>query len=237
MSGVADTSCKDQPALTTSEGGTGVSTLATHGMLVGEGTGPVNALTAMSAGQIPIGQASADPVGTTVGGDATLAANGSLIVTKTGGVSFGPYATSARGQLPGTATNDNADAGDIGEFLSNTASGVSLMNGTPAQVGTLSLTAGDWDIWGSVIFSPAATTTSASIIGAVSLTSASANSIASPCFVQVSYAGTAGANQNLPMAPCRVTVATTTSVFVNIDAFFSVSTATGSGTIFARRVR
>jgi len=61
----------------------------------------------------------------------------------------------SRAPLAGTVTNDNAAAGQIGEFRSAIllqASAVALMTGVDAVVVQVALTAGDWDVWGSVSF-------------------------------------------------------------------------------------
>ncbi|MGF6309478.1 hypothetical protein ABIB82_003924 [Bradyrhizobium sp. i1.8.4] len=66
-----------------------------------------------------------------------------------------------------TNTNNNASAGNVGEFISsNVASGsaVALTTGTAADVTSISLTAGDWDVEGMVTF----TTTATSSISTVS---------------------------------------------------------------------
>lgn len=62
--------------LPVTKGGTGVGTLAAHGVLVGEGTSPVVAVTAMSNGQLLVGQTAADPMGVTVSGDINIDQNG-----------------------------------------------------------------------------------------------------------------------------------------------------------------
>ncbi len=51
----------------------------------------------------------------------------------------------------GTATNDSAAAGYIGELLSATAATVALSNGVYKTMVSLSLTAGDWDVQGNAI--------------------------------------------------------------------------------------
>lgn len=54
------------------------------------------------------------------------------------------------GQLLGTNTNDSASSGNVGEFLSNVPSGSVAVAGSGggATLATITLTAGDWDIWG-----------------------------------------------------------------------------------------
>jgi hypothetical protein len=147
------------------------------------------------------------------------------------------YCSAAIGQLPGTTTNDNASAGNIGEYVTANNSGVSLSNGTPAQMAAIGLTAGDWDVWGTIMFNPAATTVANSIIGLVSLSSASATPIDYGCFIAVAFTATAGANQTLPTGTCRLSISSSTNVYLNQDAFFSTSTATGGGYLHARRRR
>jgi hypothetical protein len=147
------------------------------------------------------------------------------------------YCSAAIGQLPGTTTNDNASAGNIGEYVTTNNSGVSLSNGTPAQMAAIGLTAGDWDVWGTIMFNPAATTVANSIIGLVSLSSASATPIDYGCFIAVAFTATAGANQTLPTGTCRLSISSSTNVYLNQDAFFSTSTATGGGYLHARRRR
>lgn len=47
---------------TVGEGGTGLTTITDHGILVGSGTSPITPLAAMTNGQLPIGSTGADPV-------------------------------------------------------------------------------------------------------------------------------------------------------------------------------
>jgi predicted nucleic acid-binding protein len=65
------------------------------------------------------------------------------------------------GQAPATQTNDSAAAGKVGEFITSNivvGSAVALTTGTAANVTSVSLTAGDWDVCGEVDLSTAATT-------------------------------------------------------------------------------
>src|SRR5215469_14973398 len=65
------------------------------------------------------------------------------------------------GQLPGTATNDNAAAGNVGEFVISTVargSAVPLSTGTAANMTSVSLTAGDWDCTALMLFANTAAT-------------------------------------------------------------------------------
>ena len=61
-------------------GGTGAVSLGLHGVLIGEGTGPVTSL-GMGSGDVLIGNTGGDPQPRTISGDASLAGNGTLTVT------------------------------------------------------------------------------------------------------------------------------------------------------------
>jgi hypothetical protein len=77
---IADLAGAGGTPLPVAQGGTGASTLTDHGVLLGSGTAAVTATAAMTNGQLLIGATGADPAPQTVGGDATLAANGTLTI-------------------------------------------------------------------------------------------------------------------------------------------------------------
>ena len=148
------------------------------------------------------------------------------------------------GQAPGTATNDNASAGNLGEYLSSNVpvgSAVSLTTGTPANVTSLVLTAGDWDVSGNVAFTPGGTTTSTQQKVWISATSATLPT-------QPNAGGESWGAANpaagmaaiiLPVGPMRFQVpnGSTTNVYLSAIAAFSVSTMTVNGFFRARRMR
>lgn len=149
--------------------------------------------------------------------------------------------------IQGTSTNDNAIAGDVGEFVTSTvASGaaVSITTATPVNITSISLTAGDWDIDGIIDFLPAATTSITQLVTAVSLT---ANTLSTqpggsglgtdPLVTWNQAASVPAAVVGLATATIRLSIAATTTVYLVASANFTVSTMTGYGTIRARRVR
>src|SRR5262249_14262350 len=84
-------------------------------------------------------------------------------------------ATAAAGQLPATATNDSASAGNLGEYVSSTipsGSAVSLTTNTQANVTSIPLTAGDWDIDAVAQFTGNVATTVSSQEAGISTTTA-----------------------------------------------------------------
>lgn len=63
------------------QGGLGLATLTQYGILIGQGTSPVNVTAAMTDGQILVGHTNANPVPTTIAGGGTLSASGILTIT------------------------------------------------------------------------------------------------------------------------------------------------------------
>ena len=145
--------------------------------------------------------------------------------------------------LIGTTTNDSAAAGSVGEYISATKSfgvPVSLTSDTPADVISISLNAGDWDIWGNVGFLGGATTLVQYCQGWSSQTSATNPGQNLLNSVPYSGGGTAvfaATNLifNIPML--RISLASPTTIYLSVQAGFSVSTCSAFGNINARRVR
>lgn len=163
---------------------------------------------------------------------------GDVEVARTETVTAGLSGTSYQG----TATADTALAGTIGELKTASllfASTLSLSTTVAANITSVSLTAGDWEVSGQINFIPANTTTVASLIGGFSATSAVQPSVdsvggwASDGEVFTS----AGATSTLTIPDARFSLATTTTVFLVATATFAVSTCTGFGNIRARRSR
>jgi hypothetical protein len=147
-------------------------------------------------------------------------------------------------EIEGTATNDSATAGYVGEVITaNVAVGsaVSLTTNTVANVTSISLTAGDWDVSGQVAFSFGASTSYTSLIGAINTTSATqpdANLIASPRYrVEGSAVAPGAVEMSIPTGTGRLSLSATTTVYLVARATFTVSTMAAYGFIWARRAR
>ena len=207
-------------------GGTGATTLTAHGVLLGEGTGAVAATAVGTTGQMLIGVTGADPAfGNTV---STLTATGAITPSSTNGI-------------VGTTTNDNANAGSVGEYLTNSTAATSATSNTPLNATSISLTAGDWEVSGLIATNPAGSTTTTVVIAGVSTTSATFQNVPGAGGFFNAQALTvsvpAGGQIFLQAPPMRVSIAATTTVFLIGQANFAVSTMTISGFIRARRVR
>ena len=151
--------------------------------------------------------------------------------------STGTFTPSSTNGIVGTTTNDNANAGSVGEVISSTiasGSAVGLTNATPANVTSISLTAGDWDVHGNVAFNIGATTATSFVSGAISTTSATID-------FSKSFLTPAPATGNtIAAGACptqRISLASTTTVFLVTQCNFGTSTLSAYGTIYARRRR
>lgn len=147
------------------------------------------------------------------------------------------------GQYPGTATDDDANAGNIGEYIfSQVAIGaaVVLSSGVTADITSLNLSPGDWDVWGSLATAPAGTTTQSDIRGWLSTASATdPGPPNSGSYAELNTAIAAGKRQALPIGSMRVTVPAgpAQALYLSANVTFATSTLEGYGFLGARRRR
>ena len=166
----------------------------------------------------------------TVSSVGNVVANGSITVSQTAGII-------------GTTTNNNASAGSVGELLSGivlVGSAVSLTTATPANITSVSLTAGDWDVWGEVWTAPDAGTITSKVVAAITATSATLPTIpAIGTSLQVLTGITSAAGESITLGAntTRISLSGTTTIYLVASVSFSVSTMGGYGAIYARRVR
>lgn len=163
------------------------------------------------------------------------------------GVQRAAFGGSKLGAVAGTATNDSAITGNVGEFVTATVatgSAVSLTTTVAANVTSISLTAGDWDVAWTVDFKPGATTsvtlmqTSISLVSATHNTQAGGSGIGTEALtIFDTAANVLGGDFSEPGGPVRCSFSSTQTVFLVSSATFSISTMAAYGTIRARRVR
>jgi hypothetical protein len=144
--------------------------------------------------------------------------------------------------LAGVTNGGNASAGNIGEYISSSvayASALSATTGVVLNVTSISLTAGDWDVWGSVGDAPAGGTTPTSTDGWISTTSAtypaSAPNGGAEAFCR--YTRSAGAIALFSIGMTRMSISSTTTVYLSGVSIFSGGSSALYGFIGARRVR
>lgn len=144
-------------------------------------------------------------------------------------------------KLKGTGTNDSAAAGYVGQYISSSivaGSAVPLTTTVSANVTSISLTAGDWDVASSVLFLPDPTTTSTAQHGAISATTGTFPTAGSENNIGgLSIAFGAGGTGQFCVGPTRISLASTTTIYLVASAIFAVSTMAAYGFIGARRIR
>lgn len=141
-------------------------------------------------------------------------------------------------QVPGTTTNDSAAAGNIGEYISSSVTGVAIANNTITNITTISLTPGDWDVWGLFGTTAAPSTTQTILQAWISTVSATSPPI--PNNGGISILNTpipAGQQIFLPVGMQRIPLAVTTTIYLTGFSVYQISTLTANGFIGARRPR
>lgn len=151
------------------------------------------------------------------------------------------------GQFPGTATNDNASAGNVGEYISSSVavgSAVSLTTGSPVNITSISLTAGDWDVQGDIYFTGGLTTVGTYQAASVSQTTGALDLTVPNFNIAPNYGSTPfgsstgnGSGIGIITPVTRKSLAATTTIFLVAQATFGTSTQSAFGMLRARRVR
>jgi hypothetical protein len=160
-------------------------------------------------------------------------ANSGAFTTITASSTITPSQTAG---IVGTTTNNNANAGSVGELLSNTTTGTNLPNNTSTNATSVSLTAGDWDVSGVIGFNPAGTTVLSNVQVGITTTSATIPTTLGTRTVE-GTPKTAGASGVYVSPIVRMSLSATTTVYLVAFAGVATSTATVDGFIRARRVR
>lgn len=152
----------------------------------------------------------------------TLSATGAITPSQTAGI-------------VGTTTNNNATAGSVGEYASNSTTGTSVTSNTPLNCASVTLTAGDWDVWGTLQFNPTGITSWGQFWASTNSTSATLGTNDNTFSLAATLVATSSARFQAPIA--RYSLASTTTVYLVGQALFSGGTVTCDGFIKARRVR
>jgi hypothetical protein len=163
------------------------------------------------------------------GGNPTLSMSGSdtNIIGYLQGKGTGTIATK------GTGTNDSAPSGYIGQFVSSQivyGSAISITTATVTNITSISLTAGDWDVSGQVSFVPSVAFNA--VAAAINTTSATLPDFSLYSLVQATLSSVA-----LAVVMQRISISSTTTVYLIGQVSFATGSATACGFIGARRVR
>lgn len=137
--------------------------------------------------------------------------------------------------IAGTTTNNNANAGSVGEYVTAAAGATGIITATNTNITSISLTAGDWDVEGVIQFTPTGTTVTLQTTTAISTTSATIGAVGT--FTTQTMNMTGGNGQTMTSPVTRLSLSSTTTVYLVGLTSFNTSTMTAAGFIRARRVR
>jgi len=159
-------------------------------------------------------------------------------IATTSNVTFGSLTFSpTTSGIVGTTTNNNASTGKVGEFISSqiaVGSAISLSTATATNLTSISLTAGDWNVWGNATFSNSGTASNFQV--GISSTSAT---FPDPSFVAgMSFSTFAMTGAFQACAPQqRISLSGTTTIYIVVQANFNTGAVTACGGVYARRIR
>jgi len=195
-------------------------------------------------------------VSSTLTTDATSSTTGSIITA--GGISCqkalwvgttatiaGALTTSQTAGIVGTTTNNDANAGSVGEYIQSTlasGSAISLTINTGTTIVSISLTAGDWDVTGAGWFTGGSSTVISYLLVSISTvnnTLQGQGTTAQQRLTSTANLQTPGSVQdiNLICGATRISLSATTTIYLVTQVGFSTSTLTAYGQIRARRIR
>ncbi len=139
--------------------------------------------------------------------------------------------------IVGTTTNDSASSGRVGEFIQSVilaASSVSLTDSIASNITSISLTAGDWDVWGNVSLVGSGN----NMLSAGGWTSQTSATIPDTSLYNGASFGSTGLNSFLCSVPqFRYSVTGSTTIFLTAVSSFPSGSVLVCGGIYARRRR
>jgi len=148
--------------------------------------------------------------------------------------------------ISGTPTNDDAAAGDLGEYLESTNSGGNTnfpSSGTWGDMGSINLTPGDWDVSLIVVVSPGAASSIPFMFIGISTTSGNSsaglvtgNNQAGDHWRPDSSIVSGSQEKTMAIPNYRMKIASNTTVYAKIDGNFT-GTPVYNYRLSARRVR
>lgn len=211
--------------------GVGFSTYLASPPAIGGTAAAAGAFTTLSASSTVSGAgfstylASPPAIGGTTpaaGNFTTLAASGAITPSQTAGI-------------VGTTTNNNANAGSVGEVVSGAGTPTNMTSGSFTTLVTFSLTPGDWDVqgWGDLTCSGNVITNADVGISPTPATQAPAGD-----YSQINFPGTSTLAAFVAPTPLvRLQPTTTTTYYGTGLVTCAAGTLTGQVNYFARRMR
>jgi hypothetical protein len=138
----------------------------------------------------------------------------------------------------GTTALTFVSPGEYVESVVNLGSAISLTSSTEANITSISLPPGDWDVSGTAVFSPGSTTSVSWKRGSISTTSNTFDYSPGRLFGHSGAASVDGVPASAYSSqPLRFHLTSTTTIYLVASSAFTVSTMDAYGIISARRVR
>jgi hypothetical protein len=160
----------------------------------------------------------------------------SLILDGTAGVT-GP----ATKVIVGTTTNDSATAGYVGEYIESVIATVPVnaVTGQYKDVASISLTAGDWDVTALADFLHAGGSSVTYWLLGISITSGNSGTglVDGSNFTATITAATITNNVCQAIPSYRISLSSTTTVYMKVFLNYTIATPNVSARLSARRVR
>jgi hypothetical protein len=150
---------------------------------------------------------------------------------------FGTWQLNTNG-IVGAANGGSAMAGIVGEFTNRLvafAGALPLLNVIPTNISSVTLSAGDWDVTGAVVFS-GTTATSTRSEACITSTSNSMNIDGSQVYSALSEVAVSFTD-SVTVPRQRFSVSTSTTIYITGESSFSAGSVSAYGQISARRVR
>ncbi len=144
------------------------------------------------------------------------------------------------GPLKGVTVSSNAAVGFVGEYQSSVivaASAVPLTTATTKTVTFLPLQAGDYDVWGHILFAPASATSTVQLVAAINSAQDMLPLAPSGGYTQWIGEVSGASVPTLTTPAVRRVMAASANVYLNAFTQFNNSTNAAYGTLHARRRR
>jgi hypothetical protein len=133
---------------------------------------------------------------------------------------------------PGVTDGSNAAAGQVGEYLSTlVTAAVGIASSTWTTIGALTLTPGDWDVWGQIGHAPAAAATQ--VYGELDTLTTPTGAVSDSISYATSYVYN-GSSCYMALTPVRLSITANTTVYLHA---YCNNTSSVTGKIQARRRR